>query len=146
MILAEIPVADSGQASGLQSTFRQLGSALGVAIGHPADRHPGPRQPGKLTEADARAGQEQVTEVVTSSAGAVIPSLQATRRLPTAGDAAAAGMIHASKVTTGVAAAIIGLGLAATWALPPTPPAPADPNPGPDTTARPTRRLRRQGA
>ena len=32
VILAEIPVAESGQASGVQSTFRQLGSALGVAI------------------------------------------------------------------------------------------------------------------
>ncbi len=32
VILAEIPVAESGQASGLQSTFRQLGSALGVAL------------------------------------------------------------------------------------------------------------------
>ena len=32
VILAEMPVAESGQASGLQSTFRQLGSALGVAI------------------------------------------------------------------------------------------------------------------
>ncbi len=32
VILAEIPVAESGQASGMQSTFRQLGSALGVAV------------------------------------------------------------------------------------------------------------------
>ncbi len=42
VILAEIPVAESGQASGLQSTFRQLGSALGRGDpGNPADRHPG---------------------------------------------------------------------------------------------------------
>lgn len=32
VILADVPVAQSGQASGLQSTFRQLGSSLGVAI------------------------------------------------------------------------------------------------------------------
>ena len=32
VILAEVPVEQSGQASGLQSTFRQLGSSLGVAI------------------------------------------------------------------------------------------------------------------
>jgi hypothetical protein len=53
-------------------------------------------------------------------------------------------MIRASKFTTGAAAAIIGLGLAATWALPPTPPTPANPTPGPDTAARPTRRRRRR--
>ena len=48
VILADIPVNESGQASGLQSTFRQLGSALGVAIlGIPADRHPGPLHPGR---------------------------------------------------------------------------------------------------
>ena len=32
VILAEVPIAQSGQASGLQSTFRQLGSSLGVAL------------------------------------------------------------------------------------------------------------------
>jgi len=32
VILTDVPVAQSGQASGLQSTFRQLGSSLGVAI------------------------------------------------------------------------------------------------------------------
>jgi len=32
VILAEVPVEQSGQASGLQSTFRQLGSSLGVAL------------------------------------------------------------------------------------------------------------------
>lgn len=32
VILADVPVSQSGQASGLQSTFRQLGSSLGVAL------------------------------------------------------------------------------------------------------------------
>ncbi len=32
VILGEIPPADSGQASGMQSTFRQVGSALGIAL------------------------------------------------------------------------------------------------------------------
>lgn len=32
VILIDVPVAQSGQASGLQSTFRQLGSSLGVAL------------------------------------------------------------------------------------------------------------------
>ena len=71
---------------------------------------------------------------------------QANPVTATAGDAAATAMIRASKVTTGAAAAILGLGLAATWALPPTPPAPANPTAGPDTAARPARRRRRQTA
>jgi EmrB/QacA subfamily drug resistance transporter len=148
VILADIPVNESGQASGLQSTFRQLGSALGVAIlGSLLIGTLGRSTEAQLTAAGMpEQAATQATEVVTSSAGAVIPTLQANPATAAAGDAAAAGMIHASKVTTGVAAAIITLGLAATWALPPTPPAPAAPNPGPDTTTRPARRRRSQSA
>ena len=32
VILSDVPVRESGQASGLQSPVRQLGSALGVAV------------------------------------------------------------------------------------------------------------------
>jgi len=31
-VLADVPVANSGQASGTQSTSRQIGSAFGIAI------------------------------------------------------------------------------------------------------------------
>ncbi|WP_062202745.1 MFS transporter [Demequina salsinemoris] len=120
VILTDVPVAESGQASGLQSTFRQLGSALGVAIlgtllvvslGTSTDTH--------LADAgvpdDARPA---IVESVRHSAGAVIPSLQADASTEAAGDAAADGMITASRITTGVASAIILIGLAATLALP----------------------------
>ena len=148
VILADVPVNESGQASGLQSTFRQLGSALGVAIlGSLLIGTLGRSTQAQLTDAGMpERAAAQATEVVTSSAGAVIPTLQANPVTATAGDAAATGMIRASKVTTGAAAAIIGLGLAATWALPPTPPIPTGPNPVPDTTARPARRRPRQTA
>jgi hypothetical protein len=144
VILADIPVNESGQASGLQSTFRQLGSALGVAIlGSLLIGTLGRSTQAALTDTGMpEQAAAQATEVVTSSAGAAIPTLQANPATAAAGDAAATGMIHASKVTTGVAAAIIGLGLAATWALPPTPAAPANPD-QPDTSARPARRRRR---
>ena len=139
VILSEIPVAESGQASGLQSTFRQLGSALGVALlgtlllgtlGRSTTAH--------LDAAGVPpAAGQAVVAAVTDSAGAVIPSLRARPGTAVAGDAAAEGMISASKVTTGVAALIIGLGLAATWALPRTPPtAPRPPAPAaPDADA-----------
>ena len=120
VILAEIPVDESGQASGLQSTFRQLGSALGVAIlgtlliaslGRATSSH---------LEASAVpvAAQSAVVDAVSASAGAVIPSLTANPATAEAGAAAAEGMIDASKLTTAAAALIIGLGLASTWALP----------------------------
>lgn len=32
VVLAEVPAAESGQASGMQSTFRQVGAALGIAL------------------------------------------------------------------------------------------------------------------
>jgi MFS family permease len=129
VILTEIPVAESGQASGLQSTFRQLGSALGVAIlGTLLIGTLGASTSAHLADAGIPApAAEQVVDVVKQSAGAVIPSLQATPATQTAGDAAAAGMIQASKVTTGVAALIIGLGLAATLALPALPRVPPPP-------------------
>ena len=144
VILADIPVNESGQASGLQSTFRQLGSALGVAIlGSLLIGTLGRSTQAALTDTGMpEQAAAQATEVVTSSAGAVIPTLQANPTTAAAGDAAATGMIHASKVTTGVAAAIITLGLAATWALPPTTP-PLPTPPGQEAAARPARRRKR---
>jgi len=127
VILAEIPVAESGQASGLQSTFRQLGSALGVAIlGTLLIGSLGRATTAHLDAAGVPSGPSQrIVDAVTGSAGSVIPSLQAHPATATAGDAAATGMITASKVTTGVAAGVIALGLAATLALPHLPPVPA---------------------
>ncbi|WP_084074877.1 nucleotidyl transferase AbiEii/AbiGii toxin family protein [Demequina sp. NBRC 110052] len=120
VILVEVPVAESGQASGLQSTFRQLGSALGVAIlgtllfvslGKSTDAH--------LADAGVPAdARPAIVETVRHSAGAVIPSLQADQATAVAGDAAAEAMITASRITTGIATGVILVGLAATFALP----------------------------
>jgi EmrB/QacA subfamily drug resistance transporter len=142
VILAEIPVAESGQASGLQSTFRQLGSALGVAIlGTLLITTLGRSTTANLAETGMPdAAQEQVTQAVTQSAGAAIPSLQAQPATAEAGDAAAEAMIRASKITTGVASIIIGLGLAATIALPKLPPVPGETSP--DGTKGRSRRRR----
>ncbi|MGB8020340.1 MAG: MFS transporter [Candidatus Nanopelagicales bacterium] len=148
VILADVPVNESGQASGLQSTFRQLGSALGVAIlGSLLIGSLGASTEAQLTDAGMpEQAAAQATEVVTSSAGSVIPTLQANPATAAAGDAAATGMIQASKATTGVAAAIIALGLAATWALPPTPPAPAAPTAPAKQDAAPRPARRRGGS
>lgn len=129
VILAEIPVAESGQASGLQSTFRQLGSALGVAIlGTLLITGLGRATSTNLEAAGVPSAEAaQITDAVTGSAGAVIPSLEADPATAAAGEAASAAMITSSKVTTAVASLVILVGLAATWALPylaPPPPRP----------------------
>jgi EmrB/QacA subfamily drug resistance transporter len=126
VILAEIPVAESGQASGLQSTFRQLGSALGVAVlGTLLITTLGRSTASSLEAAGAPpAVVTQVSSAVSGSAGAIIPTLQDNPKTEAYGDAASDAMIHASKVTTGIASVVIGLGLVATIALPfvPKPP------------------------
>jgi len=131
VILAEIPVTESGQASGLQSTFRQLGSALGVALlGTLLITSLGRVTTSNLDAAGVPAAvSTQVSAAVQGSAGAVIPSLKANPATAAAGEAASAALITASKWTTGIAALVIGLGLAATWALPYVPPAPSEPRP-----------------
>jgi len=146
VILAEIPVAESGQASGLQSTFRQLGSALGVAIlGTLLLTSLGRATTSNLEAIGTpSAVTTQVTGAVTSSAGSVIPSLQAQPATQAAGDAAAEAMITASKVTTGVAALVIGLGLAATAALPYLPPPAPASGAAPAEPAAPGRRRGRR--
>jgi EmrB/QacA subfamily drug resistance transporter len=145
VILAEIPVAESGQASGLQSTFRQVGSALGVALLGTLLITSLGRVTASNLEADgvSPAIGAQVATAVQDSAGSVIPSLQAAPATKAAGDAAAAALITASRWTTGIAAVVIGIGLAATWALPYVPPAPARPRPPREPRAA---RRRRDGA
>lgn len=120
VILAEIPVAESGQASGLQSTFRQLGSALGVALlGTLLIGTLGSATDAQLADAGVPAAtRSSVVAAVKGSAGSAIPALQAEAATRAAGDAAASALVRASRVTTGLAALIILLGLAATWALP----------------------------
>ena len=132
VILAEIPTAESGQASGLQSTFRQLGSALGVALlGSLLITTLGHATSANLASAGVPApAADTVVSAVTGSAGAVILELAAHPATADAATAAADGLVTASKVTTGVAAVIIGLGLAATWTLPYLPPPAAEPRRG----------------
>jgi len=119
LLLSDVPVGESGQASGLQSSVRQVGSAVGVAllggllVSVLADRTrtnlgdlglPGPVV-------------ERLTAIVKDSGGNAIAGLH---RPPGAGHAAAQAMIDASRITAGLAAAALALGFAATFALPRT--------------------------
>jgi len=123
VILAEIPVSESGQASGLQSTFRQLGSALGVAIlGTLLITTLGTATAKNLQATSVPAAvQPHIVAAVKQSAGSAIPAIRSNPTTTQAGAAAATAMVQASKVTTAAAAGIIFLGLLATLALPKLP-------------------------
>jgi len=120
LLLTDVPVDESGQASGLQSTVRQLGSALGVAvlggllIG----------SLGRLTRSNLEALPapadvvERVTAVVSDSAGTAIAGLQADPAMAGIAGAATDAMVTASRLTTGAAAVALLVGLAATFRLP----------------------------
>jgi EmrB/QacA subfamily drug resistance transporter len=120
VILAEIAPADSGQASGVQITMRQLGAAFGVAllgsllvgsltVGLRSDLTGSP-----LSASDRSA----VVASVRESAGAVIPHLGRSPELAPAQPVAARAMVRASRITTGTAAGVLILGFLMTVALP----------------------------
>jgi EmrB/QacA subfamily drug resistance transporter len=123
VILAEIPVRESGQASGLQSSVRQLGSALGVAVlGGLLIGTLGSSTRDNLTGLGLPAGANTaIVDAVQGSAGIAISALQKNPASAAVADAATDAMVHASRVTTGAAALVILLGLAATLALPHVP-------------------------
>lgn len=120
LLLSDVPVEESGQASGLQSTVRQLGSALGVAalggllLHQLASRtRSGLESLGLPTEA-----VDKVTSAVSDSAGVAIAGLQQTPGQEAVAAAATDAMIAASRVTTLSAAAFLLIGLLATLRLP----------------------------
>lgn len=120
VVLHDVPVADSGEASGLLSTIRQLGSALGVAVlggllvstlaSHTERAVAGLGLPDGVTA--------PLVEAIRRSLGAVIPALQADPSTAAVGEAARTALVDASAVVTLIAAGIIAVGLLATLLLP----------------------------
>jgi EmrB/QacA subfamily drug resistance transporter len=119
VILSEIPVAESGQASAVQSTSRQVGAAIGTAIigttlilglGNVATQ---------LTDRGVPAEQaQQISDAVSSSAGQAIPALAQQPGGDVITEAASAGFAHAIKLVAFVAGAFVLLGLVASLVLP----------------------------
>jgi EmrB/QacA subfamily drug resistance transporter len=121
LLLVDVPVDESGQASGLQSTVRQLGSALGVAVLGGLLISGLGRITRENLEALAAPAEvvSRVTAVVSDSAGAAIAGLQAQPGMASVAGAATDAMVTASRLTTGAAALALLVGLAATFRLPP---------------------------
>jgi EmrB/QacA subfamily drug resistance transporter len=126
VILADVPINESGQASGLQSTVRQLGSALGVALlGTLFISTLATTLSSSLATHSSLTTSQQasVVSVVQNSAGAVIPQLGSITGQPGLQAVAESSIVTATRETVLTAAGVILLGLLATLALPgaPTP-------------------------
>ena len=121
VILVDVPVDVSGQASGIQSTARQVGSALGVAVlGTLLLTQLGSRTASALATIPGLppAAQHQITQVVRSSGGSAISSLHSMPGGAAVVNAASGAAADAASIVALCAAGFILVGLLATMALP----------------------------
>jgi EmrB/QacA subfamily drug resistance transporter len=119
VVLSEVPVAASGQASAVQSTSRQVGAAIGTAIiGATLILGLG-TVAGQLEDRGVPAEQAaQVSNIVQSSAGQAIPGLAQLPNGEVLVEGASAGFAEAIKLVAWVAGAFVLFGLATSLALP----------------------------
>ncbi|HSO03855.1 MAG TPA: hypothetical protein VLQ92_05195, partial [Candidatus Limnocylindrales bacterium] len=146
LILADVPIRQSGQASGTQSTARQIGAAMGTAVlGTVLFVSLSSQTAAQVEQVGVPQAQAQeIAAIVEESAGTVIPSLDQPPGSAEVQSAAAQAFADAVEVTAYVAGGFVFLGLLATLALPKpigrrededalTPVAANDPPGGPDS-------------
>ncbi|MFJ3391623.1 MFS transporter [Leifsonia aquatica] len=130
VVLADVPEGEGGQSSGIQSTFRQLGSALGIAaLTTVFFSSLGGILHGKLTDAGLTGAEAtKLSTAVTDSAGAVIEPLASNPQTVFAADAAREAMTQAIAIGSYLAAGFLIVGVIATLLIPSRPRAagPAD--------------------
>lgn len=119
VILKDVPVRLSGQGSGTQSTSRQVGSALGVAIlGTVLFTTTGAALSASLDDAGLPAAQrDQIVNAVVDSAGGAIAGLADNPATAPYADAAATAFSDGTRAAAFTAAGFLLLGLAATFSL-----------------------------
>ncbi|MFT2817456.1 MFS transporter [Leifsonia sp. A12D58] len=120
IVLSEVPEAESGQASGAQSTGRQIGSAFGIAImGAILLAVLGSSTRASLEDQNLPTAQvTKITDAVTASDGSIIPQLKANPETAKQGQAAADALIDASKLVALTGSGVLVLGLITTLAIP----------------------------
>ncbi|OKJ19504.1 multidrug transporter [Streptomyces sp. CB02130] len=123
VVLNDVPETSSGQASGVQSAFRQLGSALGIAaLTTVFFTTLSTRLNDRLTGGGLPAGEaDRLTGAVTDSAGAAIGPLAANPQTASVADAARAAMTDGVVLGGYVAAGFVLLGLIASFLIPDSP-------------------------
>lgn len=119
VVLADVPPDRGGEASGVASTARQVGSALGIAI-------LGTVLFSRLSE-ESRAGLtalglppgavDDTAGAITESAGSVIPAFAADPATAAVADVARTALSSATSTAALVAAATLVLGLLATFRI-----------------------------
>lgn len=119
VVLTDVPVERSGQASGTQSTSRQVGAAFGIAIlGTVLFLSLQNSLDTQLTEANLPAAERaQVIEVVVASAGSAIPELAASPATKPLAAASREAFTEATRWSAATATAFLLLGLAASASL-----------------------------
>jgi EmrB/QacA subfamily drug resistance transporter len=119
VVLADVPVDDSGAASGTQSTSRQLGAALGVAV---LGTVLFTSTAGILSSSlDARGlpveQRDQIVSSVVDSAGAAISGLEAQPETAEIADDAKSAFSDGTRFAAWTAAGFLSLGLLSTISL-----------------------------
>jgi EmrB/QacA subfamily drug resistance transporter len=120
VVLADVPEASAGQGSGVQSVFRQLGSALGIAVLTTTFFSVlSTRLTAELAASGVPAGQAgELTSAVVGSAGAAIDGLAAQPQTAAVAVAAREAMAHGISVGSYLAAGFLLAGLLATVLIP----------------------------
>ena len=123
VVLADVPEAESGQGSGIQSTFRQLGSALGIAALTTVFYSSLSHQVAATLRADGLPGDQvdRFAAAITDSAGAVIGPLAANPATAAVARAAKDAMTHGFALGSVVAAGFLVFGVLATLLIPAKP-------------------------
>ena len=119
VVLAEVPVADSGAASGTQSTSRQIGAALGVAVlGTVLFTSTAGILGAALDDKGIPAAErEKVVSAVVDSAGAAIAGLDAQPQTADIATEAKDAFSTGTRYAAWTAAGFLTLGLLATTRL-----------------------------
>lgn len=118
VVLAEIPVEQSGRGSGMQSASRQVGSALGVAaLGTVLFSSLGDRLNSSLEGLLPDEQREGLVNAVTESAGGMIPKLLSDPNTQEIGQKAAEAFTGAASTASYVAAAFLLVALLASSVL-----------------------------
>ena len=119
VVLADVPIEESGQASGTQSTSRQLGAALGIAIlGTILFTTTAASLSTRLDDRGIAADQrDQVVSAVVDSAGGAIAGLAASPQTAPLADDAKAALSDGTRYASFAAAGFLSLGLLVTLTL-----------------------------
>ena len=121
VILTEVPIQASGQGSGIQSTFRQVGSALGIAIlGTILITTLGSGVSERLRSVPglSQSRQAMIASAVRSSGGSAIVELRAERGSKKIVEASSQALASSATTTAFTAAGFVLFGLIFTVGLP----------------------------